>query len=136
MLCVSYKICTPYVSNSYKSQDEMRAFIQQLLLVGEIFRLFFAWAFIEVNISDAIQFLTGNLTGTPTHFSRQSRTLVNKTPLQEPLGGRPRTAMDSRCRIPPSACPSIFFEPYHNSSKATSGSSLFVLETFLALTAI
>jgi len=48
--------------------------------------------------------LTGKLTGTPTHFSRQSRTSVNKTPLQEPLGGRPRTAMDSRCRIPPSAC--------------------------------
>jgi hypothetical protein len=37
---VSYKICTPYVSHAYNSQDEMRAFTQQLFLVGEIFRLF------------------------------------------------------------------------------------------------
>ena len=50
------------------------------------------------------------LTGTPTHFSVQSRTSVNKTPLQEPLGGRPRTAMDSRCRIPPSALSVISVE--------------------------
>jgi hypothetical protein len=54
--------------------------------------------------------LTGNLTGTPTHFSTQSRTLVNETPLQEPLGGRPRTAMDSRCRVPPSTL-LVFLRP-------------------------
>jgi hypothetical protein len=54
-------------------------------------------------MSDLIQLLTGKLTGTPKHFSTQPRTSVNKTPLYRPLGGRPRTAMDSRCRIPPSA---------------------------------
>lgn len=66
------------------------------------------------------ELLTGNLTGTPKNFSVQSRTPVNKTLLQEPLGGRPRTTMDSRCRIPPSAVPSIYYEPLQNSSKATS----------------
>ncbi len=44
--------------------------------------------------------LTGKLTGTPTNFSGQSRTSVNKIPLYRPLGGRPRTSTDSRCRIP------------------------------------
>jgi hypothetical protein len=73
-----------------------------------------------VKLYGANQSLTGNLTGTPTDFSRQSRTSVNTTPLQEPLGGRPRTAMDSRCRIPPFGMPNILFEPYQNSSEATS----------------
>jgi hypothetical protein len=54
--------------------------------------------------------LTGKLTGTPTNFSTQSRTLVNKTPLYKPLRGRPRTATGSRCRIPPSNSP--FYPPF------------------------
>ena len=59
---------------------------------------------------------------------------------QDPaLGATGRTATNSHGQsmpYPPFGMPSFFFEPYHDSSKATSGSSLFVLETFLALTAI
>jgi hypothetical protein len=39
-----------------------------------------------------LEMLTGILTGTPTHISGQSPTPLNKIPLQEPLGGRQRTA--------------------------------------------
>lgn len=42
---------------------------------------------------------TGKLTGTPTTFSRQSRTSVNKNPLYKPLGGRPQTSPDSLGRV-------------------------------------
>jgi hypothetical protein len=44
-----------------------------------------------VHVYAASLFLTLKLTGTPTHFSVQSQTQVNKTPLQEPLGGQPWT---------------------------------------------
>src|SRR5579859_2335657 len=77
------------------------------------------------------ELLTGKLTGTPTDFNVQSRTSVNKTPLQEPLGGRPRTATDSRCRIPPFGTQKNFRGV---SSKARSGLRLFCLRGNMQLT--
>jgi hypothetical protein len=59
-------------------------------------------------------------TATPANISDKTEHATNRAELFPAQKGQGRTPANKVCRVPPSAVPSFYFEPYHYSCDATS----------------
>ena len=70
---------------------------------------------------------TATRTATPANFSEKQQHAMDRLgPFQAQEGHR-RTPADKACRVPPSAVPSIYYEPLYTSSKAKGYLRCFML---------